>query len=91
MKGVYLRIMAMNAMEQANKLSTYKSGRLYNLWQRMGVGQPIGAYADFRDTPETEYLWRMYISDETLNRSQFRDSDKIKLTEIMINKVVHNK
>lgn len=91
MKGVYLRIMAMKAMEHANRMSSSKGARLYNLWQRLNVDQPVGAYADFRDTPDSEYLWRLYISDETLNRSQFRDSDRIKLTEIMINQVVYNK
>lgn len=91
MKGVHLRNLAVNAMNKANENRPGKAGRLYNLWERLGVYKAIGAYADFKDIPEKEYLWRRYISDETLRRSIFRDSDRIKLTNIIINKQIHNK
>lgn len=61
------------------------------MWQRLGSEHFVGAFADFVDNPDSEYLWRKYITDETLQRSIFRDMDRIKLTEIILNKTIYNK
>lgn len=89
-KGVHLKTLALNALMQANKKRNNK-GKLYNLWQRAGIGYPVGAYADFDDSPDIEFYWRQYIQDETLNRDIFRDTDKIKLTIYLIEKIIINK
>jgi hypothetical protein len=88
-KGVHLRSLAVNALIEANKHR--RGSKLYNLWDRLEVAHPIGAYADFIDNPQKEYLWRLYVSDETMNRSIFRDSDQVRLTNIMISQQILNK
>ena len=88
-KGVHLKTLAINALVSANKKRENK-GMLRDLWQRNGLNYPIGAYADFDDSPSLEHYWRQYIEDETMNRSIFRDTDKIKLTLILIEKIIHN-
>jgi hypothetical protein len=89
-KGVHLRNLAVNALKEANA-RTRSRAKLYNLWQRLGVPKEVGAYADYIDDPEKEYLWRKYIKDESLKRSIFRDLDRCRLTNVLINKVIHNK
>lgn len=92
MKGVHLKNMAVKALKEANiRAKSVGGSKLYNLWERMKIGHVIGAYADFKDDQETEYLWRKYICDETLSRSLFRDSDKIKLTNMILNTLIYNK
>ena len=51
----------------------------------------LGAYADFEDSPEFDFLWRRYIFDETLSRSMFRDVDRIKLTRILLDRLIKDK
>ena len=46
----------------------------------------IGAYANFEDSPDIEYLWRMYIQDESLKLTMFRGIDRIKLTKIILDR-----
>jgi hypothetical protein len=89
-KGVHLRNLAVNAIKEANA-NTQSGAKIYNLWERLGVPNDVGAYADYIDNPDKEYLWRKYIQDESLQRSIFRDSDRVRLTNIMINKLIHNK
>jgi anoctamin-10 len=92
MKGVHLRTMAVKALEKANIVSNDVGGsKIYHLWDRLNLAHHIGAYADFVDDPDTEYLWRRYITDETLKRSMFRDVDLIKLTEIIVNKMIYSR
>ena len=85
-KGVHLKTLALKWLSEVNKNRNNK-GKLYNLWDRSGIDYPIGAYADFDDSPDIEFYWRQYIQDETLNRNIFRDTDKIKLTHILIQKI----
>jgi anoctamin-10 len=89
-KGVHLKTLALNALSEANKKRNNK-GKLYNLWQRSGIDYPVGAYSDFDDSPDIEFYWRQYIQDETLNRDIFRDTDKIKLTIYLIEKIIINR
>ena len=88
-KGVHLKSLAVNALDFANKKRNNK-GKLYNLWERIGVNYPIGAYAEYDDAPSLEHYWRRYIEDETMRRTIFRDSDKIRLTQILIEKIIDN-
>ena len=50
----------------------------------------LGTYADFDDNPEKEYLWRRYISDESLERNLFRSMDRIKLTYILMERTLNS-
>lgn len=84
--------MAINALEEANRWAVQnQKPKLQNLWKRLGVDRGLGAFADFTDNAKTEFLWRKYITDETLTRTMFRDLDRIKLTEIIIDKLVKGK
>ena len=58
---------------------------------KSGIEYPIGAYVDFDDSLDIEFYWRQYIENETLNRSIFKDTDRIKLTQILIEKIIDNK
>jgi anoctamin-10 len=91
-KGSYLETMANKAIIEANKWAK-ENGKapLYNLWQRLGFKKGIGAYSDFEDDPEKEYLWRKYINDETMRRTIFRDLDRIKLTEYILSQLIKSK
>ncbi len=55
-------------------------GKIENLWNKLGFTKSIGAYTDFEDDPEFDFLWRRFIQDETLYRTVFRGMDRIKLT-----------
>jgi hypothetical protein len=48
----------------------------------------LGAFADFVDDPEIDYIWRRYIVDETMYRTVFRGMDRIKLTQSLINRLI---
>ena len=48
----------------------------------------VGAFTDFNDDPEFDFLWNRYITDETLYRSVFLTMDRVKLTNWMIGKVI---
>lgn len=92
MKGVHLRTMTVRALVEANlKAKEIGGSKLQNLWNRIKMPTYVGAYADFIDDPETEYIWRKYITDETLERSMFRDVDRIKLTDIIMNKMIYSR
>lgn len=91
-KGVYLELMALKAIKEANRWAKEnKKGMLKNLWQRLGFRRGIGAYADYENDPEKEHLWRKYINDETLTRTIFRDLDRIKLTEYILDQMIKGK
>ncbi len=74
-------------MKETNK-EVSRSHRLKNLWQRLGLKKPLGAFTDFNDDPELDFLWRRYITDETLYRSVFRSMDRVKLTIWLVGRVV---
>lgn len=82
-KGVYLKTLCKRALKEVNKEAP-KKGKLQNLWQKLGFGNEVGAYADYIQNPEKEFLWRRYINNESGYRSLFRETDKIKLLKIMI-------
>lgn len=88
-KGVYLTKMAETAMKEANKES--KGANLMNLWNRQGFGKPMGAYTDFVDDPSIDYIWERHINNETLERTVFRQVGRIKLINIMVEKVIFMK
>lgn len=57
-KGVHLKHMAINALKRVNATPEGKRAKLYNLWQRIGIYKSVGAYSDYKDNPEKDYLWR---------------------------------
>lgn len=62
--------------------------KLKNLWNKLSFDSTgVGAFSDFEDDPDAQYLWRRYITDESLERKLFRNMDRIKLTYIMIERV----
>ncbi len=88
-KGVYLTKMAEQAMKDANKES--KGANLKNLWNRQGFSKPMGAFTDFVDDPSFDYIWERHINNETLERTVFRQVGRIKLINIMVEKVIFMK
>ena len=65
-------------------------GKLKTLWVRLGFGKKgIGAYADFKDNAELRFVWRGYVTDESLDRLPFRGVDRIKLTNMMLERMIH--
>ena len=92
-KGIYLLKMSLKTMDEINKSEKEKGlKKLKNLWQRLGFKKNgLGTYVDFDDNPEKEYLWRRYISDESLERNLFRSMDRIKLTYIIMERTLNSK
>ena len=87
LRGVFLRKLAKQALRETNKEVGFRS-RLKNLWNRLGFKKAIGAYSDFNDDPELDYIWRRYITDETLFRSVFRTVDRVKLSLMLIGSIL---
>jgi len=48
----------------------------------------MGAFTDFIDDPSIDYIWERQINNETLGRTVFRQVGRIKLIQIMIEKVI---
>lgn len=90
-KGVYLQKLTTKAIDDVNATCKDFGGKkLKTLWQRWGFGKGgIGAFADFDANPDRHYLWRRYVTDESLDRRLFRGMDRIKLTFFMIEKLIN--
>ena len=66
------------------------TAKLKCLWDRIGFkGTGIGPFADFVDNPDKKFLWRRYVTNESLERELFRGTDRIKLVNIMIERLIH--
>ena len=85
-RGLNLKKLALRALTDVNKMAKETGGgKLKNMWMCLGFPMSgIGAYADFEDNPDKEFIWRRYITDETCTRKLFRGMDRIKLTNFIV-------
>lgn len=91
--GLYMgkayRAAKMYANQQASK-----RGRLYNLWDRLGLEKPVPAFADYirkiNDMQHDEFdrFWTRHNIDENHNKSIFSNTDKLKLMDAAIQNVL---
>ena len=92
-KGLLLRKCFRAALKFTNA-NVNKSGKLYNLWGRLGHQAPLEATAKYirslnvYGTDEFDKLWRRYEIDEEDTRSIFSNSDRLKIMNTAINELV---
>ena len=92
--GLYLMKAYRASILYANSKATSKSGKLYNLWNRLGVDVAIPASTPYirkiNDFQEDEFdkFWERYIVNEKYSRSIFSNTDKIKIMDNAIQNCV---
>jgi hypothetical protein len=79
------------AMKKVNEEAPTRKHRLKSLWHRLGLKKGIGAFTDYEDDADKDFMWRRYIIDETMTRSIFRGVDRVRLTDIMLGTLIRNK
>eukprot|EP00743_Colponemidia_sp_Colp-15_P004257 GILK01004593.1.p1 GENE.GILK01004593.1~~GILK01004593.1.p1 ORF type:complete len:1141 (+),score=244.57 GILK01004593.1:62-3484(+) len=80
----------LQAMKTVNEMMGDKKVRLMNLWDRMLVPVPMGAYADYkRQNPKIDGLWRVHTSMDGTRKSLFRNVDRLKLLMDLIGRQVN--
>jgi hypothetical protein len=84
LKKIYYRKLIINTLNDVNE-DKNSNARLYTLWDRFKISQPLGAYTDFirkrkaKGAYQISDLWRLYKINELGDRSKFKNIDRIKL------------
>ncbi|CAG9311107.1 unnamed protein product [Blepharisma stoltei] len=91
---MYYQKLIRNCMDNVNA-SRFDKFKLKNLWDRLKLPKPIGAYCDYKQkidpvTDEDKYsnLWRRHKIDQNERRSIFRNTDRLKLLQSLISRQV---
>jgi hypothetical protein len=92
--GIYMQKAYRASILYSNQQSKSSKGKLYNLWNRLGVKKAVPAPAEYvrmlneYDEDEFDKFWERYVIDESYTRSIFSNTDKLKIMDTAIQTVL---